>query len=65
MDQVIAEFDAAISRYMETTYTTPQQYADNLVVKSCTIADVYDKETLNDVLSEVADTSIRHSLRQF
>lgn len=28
---------------------TPQQYADDLIAESCTVADVYYEGTLNEV----------------
>lgn len=43
-DQAIAENDAAILRYMQPSGMTQQQYADDLVVKSCKSATYTTKE---------------------
>lgn len=38
--QKIAEYDAEILRYMQPANMNPKKYADDLVVKSCKVADV-------------------------
>lgn len=42
---------------------TSQQYGDNIIAKSCKVADVYDESTLKGVFIELVDSSIRHSFR--
>lgn len=42
---------------------TLQQYADDLVPKSCKVADMFDELTLNDVIIKGVDPSIGRSLR--
>lgn len=44
---------------------TAQQYADDLVAKSCKVADVYDDWKLKNVFIEGVDACIRHSLRHY
>lgn len=36
----------------------PQQYADDLVAKSCKVAYIYDEGTMNDVYIEDVNASI-------
>lgn len=43
-NQAIAEFDVTVLRYMKPSNTTPLQFADDLVAKSCKVADVHDGE---------------------
>lgn len=57
-DPAIAGFDAAILLYMQAGNMTPEQYADDVVAKSCKVTDVFDKCTLNDVIIEGVDPSI-------
>lgn len=64
-DQAFVEYDATILRYMQPTNMTSQQIADDLIAKSCKVADVYEQSTLNDVSIEGVDASIRHSLREY
>lgn len=64
-DHVNAEFEAAISLYIQPANITPQKYADHLAAKLCRGADVYDEDTLNDEFIEKFDSPIRHSLRHY
>lgn len=48
-DQAIAKREAAVLRYMQPSIMTLQQYADDLVAKSCRVADVYHEGTLNNI----------------
>lgn len=64
-DQPIAEYDAAVLCNMLPANMTTQQYADNLVAKSCMVADVYDGEALKEEFIEGVEESIRHSLRHY
>lgn len=64
-DQVIAEYDAAVPRYMKPTNMTSRQYADDTFAKSCRFADVYDGRSLNDVFIEDVNASVCHSFRYF
>lgn len=61
----IAEYDAAVFRYVQSANMTPNQYADNLVAKSSNVSDVYLKGALNDGYIKGFDASIRHSLRDY
>lgn len=62
-DKAIVENDVAILLYVQPTNTTPHHYADDSTAKSCNLADMYDESTLNDVLIESIEASIRNSLR--
>lgn len=53
--RAIAEFDVLILRYMQSAVLTTRQQADDLVVRSCKVADGCDEGTLNDVFIEGAD----------
>lgn len=64
-DQAITEFNAAILRYMQQANMTPQRYTEDLVAKSCKVADVYNKGTLNDVFLEEVDSSFRRNLSHY
>lgn len=61
-DAAIAKYDVTILRYMQPASTTPQQFVDDLIAKSCKGADVYDMSTLKDVFIESIDVFIRLSL---
>lgn len=60
MDQAIPKYEAAILRYMQLANMTLQRYAEDLISKSCKVADLYDEGTLNDVFIERVDASIRN-----
>lgn len=64
-NQAIAENGAAILRYVQLSYVNPQHYANELIVKSCKVAEVFDERTLNDMSIEIVDASIMHSLRKY
>lgn len=64
-DQAIAENDVAVQRNVQPSNMTMERYDDDLNAKSCKGAGVYNESTLNDVFSEGADASIRHSLRNY
>lgn len=64
-DQVNAEYDAIVLRYMQLANMTLQQYVDDLTAKTCKVADAYDEDTLKDVFIEGADQSISHSLQTY
>lgn len=64
-DQAIIEFDAAILRDMQLANMMPQQYADNLVARSCKVAEVSDEGAFYDVIIDGTDPSIRHSVRHY
>lgn len=64
-DQAIVEYDAAILRYTQPANMNAQLYAEELIAKSCMVAIVYSKGTLNNVLIERVDKSIYHSLRNY
>lgn len=59
---VMAENDKAILRYVQPPNMTPQQNADDLISKSCNVADVYDMSTLNVEFIEDVNASSRHGL---
>lgn len=63
--QAITEFDKAIFPYMQLSNMTPQQYVDDLVTRFCQVSEVYEKETLNDVIIVGVQTSMRHCLRHY
>lgn len=44
---------------------TPQSIIANLIVKSCKVADVYNKSSLNDVFIAKVDASICNILRNY
>lgn len=46
-------------------HTTPQQYADDLYLKSCKVFDEYGEGTLNDVVIGSVDLSICHCHQQY
>lgn len=62
-NQATAEDDAVVLRYVQPSNMTRQQYANDLVARSCKAADVFNESTLNVVFIKAYDTSIRHSLR--
>lgn len=62
IDQATVEYDAAILHYVQPKNITPQQFAKNLVAKSCKITNVYNKNPLKDVFIEGVCASI-HSLQ--
>lgn len=62
-DKDVAEYDAAIRRYMQLFNTTLQQYADKLDAEFCKVAVVYNKSTLKDAFIDNIDLQIRHSFR--
>lgn len=64
-DQAIAEYDATILRYVQLKNMTPQQFADDLIAKRYKVATVNDKSTLNNVIIEGVDASIRNSSRNY
>lgn len=64
-DQAIVEYDAAILRYMQSSNVTRQQYPNDLIAKSCEVADVYDEATLKDVFIEGVDASVRRIHRHY
>lgn len=51
-DQTIAEQGAEISYFFYSSAVTPQQYSEDLTVKSCKVAEVYVEANLNDVFIE-------------
>lgn len=64
-DQAIAENDIAVVRYVQPLNMTSLQYVDDLITKSCTVADVYGEVTLNDIFFEGVAASIRHGLPNY
>lgn len=48
-NQAIIKFDAAILHYKQLLNRTPQQYFEDLIYKSCNVANVYEEGTLNGV----------------
>lgn len=41
--RALTEFNAAILNYMQPPNMTPQKYADDVIPKSCKVADLYDE----------------------
>lgn len=64
-DQAIVEIDTALPHYVHPSNTTPNEYADALVPTSFKVADGYDESTVNDVIIEGFDASIRNRLRKY
>lgn len=64
-DQAIAEFDSAILLYIHPANITLQQYPDDLVTKSWTVANVLDEGPMNDIFTERVDSLSRYSLTQY
>lgn len=50
---------------MQPANKTIQQYANDLIDKSCKVAEVYDKGALNYISIKVVDASIHQMLRLF
>lgn len=50
---------------MQQSNMTLQRYGDDLIAKSCIVADEYETRTFNDVFMEGVDTPIRHSLGHY
>lgn len=63
--QVTTYNGGAILRYVQPPNGCPQQYADNLITKSCKVADFHEEVTLNDIFIKVDDSSIWNSLRNY
>lgn len=55
--------NSTISRYSQLASATPMQYAEDLYVKLCKVADVYDELTANNIFIKRVDLSICVSLR--
>lgn len=49
---------------MQPTQMNPIQHTDDLVTKSCKVADIYGERTLNNVSPEGVDAFICHRLRR-
>lgn len=65
MDEEKAQYDSAILRYMQPEKMTPPQYTNDLIAKSCKVADVFDKKTLKNVFIEGDEASIRYIMRHY
>lgn len=50
---------------MQDLSMTPQQCANNIISRSCKVADIYDESILNDVLVEGVSQSIPQSCNKF
>lgn len=59
------KIDAAILRYIQPAIVMLKQNTDNLIAKSCEVADVHDEELLTGVFIEEVDSSIHHGLRHY
>lgn len=64
-DLAIVRNNVATLRYVQLSNMAPQQYADDLIAKSCKVVDVYYESTLNDVFIEGFDAGTKHSLRNY
>lgn len=53
--QAIAGYDAWILEYMQQSSMTLQQNADDIIAKSCRVANVYDECKQNNVFIEDVD----------
>lgn len=56
------KMDSAIMRNTQPANMTIMQYSDDLYAKSCKVADFYAEGTLNDIIIEMVDSTIYHSL---
>lgn len=64
-DQGIADIGAAILRQLQLANMKPPQLAVNLPVKSCSVTDVYDEGTLNQIFIERIYASICQNSRLY
>lgn len=63
--QAIAGYETKILRYLQPANKTFQRNAEDFIAKLCKVTDVYDEDTLNDLLIKGLDRSIRHRLQNY